>query len=89
MVYTFPKDINRKENVIARQEFELGYRDFAVQHVSHYGDFLLKLFVLLIAIWIVHKLFVFDKNTWNYITVYNLFDRYYFIAYYFIIDIFI
>ena len=36
-VYTFPKCINQKTNLIVRLEFELVYYDSAVQYVSHYA----------------------------------------------------
>ena len=35
-IYTFPKDISPKMNVIAWLEFELADYDVAVQHISHY-----------------------------------------------------
>ena len=34
-VYTFPKGLSPKVNMIAPLEFELAYHDIAVQHVSH------------------------------------------------------
>ena len=34
-VYSFPKSISLKENVIAPFKFELAYYDVAVQHVIH------------------------------------------------------
>ena len=37
MVFTFPKGISPKVNVIARLEFELAYYDVVVQYVSHYA----------------------------------------------------
>ena len=36
-VYTFPKGISPKVNVIAWLEFELAYYDVKVQHVNHYA----------------------------------------------------
>ena len=35
-VYTFPKVINPKVNVIARLEFELAFCTIAVQQLNHY-----------------------------------------------------
>ena len=34
---SFPQDIRSKVNIIAGLEFELAYKDIAVQHVSHYA----------------------------------------------------
>ena len=39
-LYTFPKGICPKVNVIARQVFELAYYDSAVQRFNHYGGYL-------------------------------------------------
>ena len=36
-VYTFPKGISPKVNVIAQLEFELAYFEAAVQRYSHYA----------------------------------------------------
>ena len=36
MVHTFPKGICLKVNIIARQEFELVFYDFAVHRFNHY-----------------------------------------------------
>ena len=35
-LHTVPKSIIPEVNVIARLEFELGYNDVTVQHISHY-----------------------------------------------------
>ena len=36
-VYTFPKDISPKVNVITSLEFELANYDFAVKYFNHYA----------------------------------------------------
>ena len=53
------KSISLKMNVIAWLEFELGYIEVMVLHVSHYA--------MRILFW---KLLVLDWNPWNHIIVY-------------------
>ena len=78
-VYIFPKGISLKVNRIARLEIELAYYDDAVQVVSYYAKESFLVFdgnTLNYERMIIKEkqlqlleLLVFDKNTWNHITV--------------------